>query len=85
MGADLSSSALLSIFLIMPLAFIFIEAFKRAEAYILFVTHPDSLAAMKLTLLVVFITVPLNTLFGVAAAWAVTKYEFRGKVCFDTD
>ncbi|GAA0132904.1 MULTISPECIES: sulfate ABC transporter permease subunit CysW [Bacillus] len=75
----------LSIFLIMPLAFIFIEAFKKgAEAYILFVTHPDSLAAMKLTLLIVFITVPLNTLFGVAAAWAVTKYEFRGKSLFMT-
>ncbi|MDU0814278.1 sulfate ABC transporter permease subunit CysW [Bacillus siamensis] len=75
----------LSIFLIMPLAFIFIEAFKKGEeAYILFVTHPDSLAAMKLTLLVVFITVPLNTLFGVAAAWAVTKYEFRGKSLFMT-
>ncbi|MFT7822746.1 sulfate ABC transporter permease subunit CysW [Bacillus siamensis] len=75
----------LSIFLIMPLAFIFIEAFKKgAETYILFVTHPDSLAAMKLTLLVVFITVPLNTLFGVAAAWAVTKYEFRGKSLFMT-
>src|SRR3546814_15872788 len=43
------------------------------------VAEPDALAAMKLTLLVAAITVPLNMIFGVTASWAITKFDFRGK------
>ncbi|PPA69036.1 sulfate ABC transporter permease subunit CysW [Jeotgalibacillus proteolyticus] len=78
----LISAALLflALFLVLPLTAIFIKAFEQGiDVYTASITHPDALSAIKLTLLVVVLTVPLNALFGVAAAWAITKFDFRGK------
>ncbi|WP_445492142.1 sulfate ABC transporter permease subunit CysW [Niallia sp. 03133] len=70
----------LSLFLVVPLAAIFVKAFDKGIAvYLAAISDPDSFAAIKLTLLVVAITVPINTIFGVIAAWALTKYQFKGK------
>lgn len=72
--------ALLSIFLLLPLIAIFIQAFEGGIAtFVAALTDPDAVSAIKLTLLVAAIAVPLNTVFGVAAAWAIAKFEFRGK------
>ncbi|WPK13360.1 sulfate ABC transporter permease subunit CysW [Lysinibacillus louembei] len=70
----------LALFLIVPLVFIFVKAFEQGAAvYFAAITESDALSAIKLTLLVVVITVPLNTIFGIAAAWCITKFHFRGK------
>lgn len=70
----------LALFLILPLITIFITAFQKGwQVYVAAITHPDALAAIKLTLIVVLITVPINAVFGVIAAWAITKFNFRGK------
>ncbi|CAN5215589.1 sulfate ABC transporter permease subunit CysW [soil metagenome] len=64
----------------LPLAIVFVEALKKGfEVAREKVLEPDALAAVRLTLLVAAICVPLNALFGLAAAWAVTKFDFRGK------
>jgi sulfate transport system permease protein len=64
----------------MPLAVVFVEAFSKGIAYYLqSLLDPYALAAMKLTLLTAAIVVPLNLVFGVCAAWAIAKFEFRGK------
>ncbi len=66
--------------LVMPLAAVFLEAFRKgSEAYFAAFHEPDALAAIRLTLLVTLIAVPLNTVFGLSAAWAITKFDFRGK------
>lgn len=76
-GVSLSFVAL---FLILPLVIIFSGALaKGLEAYRTSVVDPDSLSAIRLTLLVVVIAVPLNLIFGVAAAWSIAKFEFPGK------
>jgi len=65
---------------LLPLYTVFHDAFsKGAGAYLAAIREPDALAAIRLTLTVAAISVPLNAVFGVAAAWAVTKFEFRGK------
>lgn len=70
----------LGIFLALPLAVVFSEALAKGwQVYWASITEPDAIAAIKLTLLVVLITVPLNTVFGVATAWLIAKFEFRGK------
>lgn len=70
----------LSLFLLLPLIAIFVKAFEKGiDVYIASITHPDALAAIKLTFIVILIVVPLNTIFGVAAAWAITKFQFKGK------
>jgi sulfate transport system permease protein len=70
----------LSFLLFVPLIAIFIKAFEKgADVYLAAITESDALSAMRLTLLVTVIVVPLNTIFGIAAAWAVTKFRFRGK------
>ncbi len=70
----------LSVFLLMPLAAIFIKAFEKgADVYFASISDPGALAAIRLTLLVLAITVPLSAVFGIAAAWLVTKYDFKGK------
>ena len=70
----------LSIFLLVPLIFIFIKAFEQgASVYLAAITESDALAAIRLTLLVAVIAVPLNTVFGIAAAWLITKFQFKGK------
>ena len=64
----------------LPLALVFVEAFsKGAEAYLAAFNEPDALSAIRLTLLVAAIAVPINAAFGLAAAWAIAKFEFRGK------
>ena len=70
----------LTLFLFIPLISVFYEALKKgSDVYLAAITHPDALSAIKLTLTVAAIAVPLNLVFGVAAAWAIAKFEFRGK------
>ena len=69
-----------ALFLLLPLLVVLGEAFKQGVGtFFTAILEPDALAALKLTLLAVGISVPLNLVFGVAAAWCVSKYEFRGK------
>lgn len=66
--------------LLLPLATVFVEALRNGAAeYLAGINEPDAIAAIQLTLLVAAIAVPLNTVFGLAAAWAVAKFEFWGK------
>ena len=66
--------------LLFPLGAVIAEAFQRgAKVWWASISEPDAVAAIKLTLIVAAISVPLNTIFGVAAAWAISKFEFRGK------
>ena len=68
------------LFLVLPLVAVFVEALRKGVgAYLAALVEPDALAAIRLTLLVAAIAVPLNLVFGVAAAWAIAKFEFRGK------
>ncbi len=68
------------IFLLLPLVNVFVQALAKGWSfYLQSLLHPDSWAAIRLTLLVAGISVPLNVLFGLAAAWAIAKFEFRGK------
>lgn len=70
----------LSLFLFVPLITVFFEALKKGwDVYLAAVTEPDAVSAMKLTLIAAGIAVPLNLVFGVAAAWAIAKFDFRGK------
>ena len=70
----------LSLFLAIPLAAVFIEAFRRGvDLYFQAIVDPDAWSAIRLTLLVAAISLPFNLVFGVAAAWAITKFQFRGK------
>ncbi len=70
----------LSLFLIVPLVAVFTEALRKGfDTYITALTDPDALSSIKLTLIAAAIAVPLNLVFGVAAAWAIAKFEFRGK------
>lgn len=74
------SLAFLGLFLFLPLISVFVEAGARGwQAYRNAITEPDAVAAIRLTLLVAAIAVPLNVVTGIAAAWAVAKFEFRGK------
>jgi sulfate/thiosulfate transport system permease protein len=68
------------LFLLMPLIAVFVEALRKGwQAYIAALTDPDALSAIRLTLLTAAVAVPLNLVFGIAAAWAITKFDFRGK------
>ena len=70
----------LGFFLVLPLAAVFVEAFRKgAGAYFASFTDPDAHSAIKLTLTTAAIAVPANVLFGVAAAWAIAKFDFRFK------
>jgi sulfate transport system permease protein len=72
--------AFMLLFVLLPLIAVFAEAFRKGVAlYFEALREPDALAAIKLTLLIAAISVPLNLVFGVAAAWAIAKFEFRGK------
>jgi sulfate transport system permease protein len=67
-------------FLLLPLVVVFAEAFRKGwQAYVAALTDPDAVSAIRLTLTAAAIAVPLNVVFGIAAAWAITKFEFRGK------
>ncbi|HEV8315516.1 MAG TPA: sulfate ABC transporter permease subunit CysW [Burkholderiaceae bacterium] len=70
----------LSLFLFVPLAAVFFEAMKKGlGVYLAAIVEPDAWSAIQLTLLAAFISVPLNLVFGVAAAWSIAKFDFRGK------
>jgi sulfate transport system permease protein len=70
----------LGLFLFVPLAAVFSQALEKGVgAYFAAITEPDALAAIKLTLIAAGISVPLNLVFGLAAAWAIAKFDFRGK------
>jgi sulfate transport system permease protein len=74
------SFTFLALFLFLPLAAVFYEAFRKGiEAYFAGFANRDALSAIWLTVLVSLIAVPLNLVFGVAAAWAIAKFEFPGK------
>ena len=77
--------AFLALFLVAPLAAVFAQAFRKGfQAYIAALTEPDALTAIRLTLLVAAIAVPANLVFGVAASWAIAKFNFRGKAILIT-
>ena len=77
--------AFLLLFLLLPLAAVFAEALRQGwGAYLAGLQEPDAWAAIKLTLITALIAVPLNLVFGVAAAWCIAKYEFRGKAFLTT-
>jgi len=72
--------AFLTLFLFVPLATVFYEALKKGwGVYFAAIVEPDALSAVKLTLIAAFISVPLNLAFGIAAAWVIAKFDFRGK------
>jgi len=70
----------LGLFIVLPLVTVFVQALsKGVSVYLAAIREPDTLSAIKLSLLAAGIAVPLNLVFGVAAAWAVTKFQFKGK------
>jgi sulfate transport system permease protein len=72
--------AFLTLFLFVPLVTVFYEAFKKGwDVYLAAILEPDARSAIALTLLAAAISVPANLLFGVSAAWAIAKFDFRGK------
>jgi sulfate/thiosulfate transport system permease protein len=72
--------AFLTVFLFVPLVAVFVEALaKGVGVYLAAISEPDAAAAIRLTLLVAAISVPLNVVFGIAAAWSIAKFDFRGK------
>jgi sulfate/thiosulfate transport system permease protein len=72
--------AFFGIFLLMPLIVVFVEAFRGGwSGYVKAIDNPDALSAIGLTLMVAAIAVPANMIFGICAAWAIAKYEFKGK------
>src|SRR5262245_43972668 len=75
----------LAVFLVVPLVAVFAQALEKGwAAYTAALCEPMALAALTLTLLVALVAVPLNAVFGVAAAWAVAKFEFPGKTLLVT-
>lgn len=81
----LVSVAFLVLFLLLPLAAVFYEALRKGVGtYFTSLVEPDALAAIKLTLLVAAIAVPANVVFGLAASWAIAKFEFPGKSILNT-
>jgi len=74
------SLAFLAALLFAPLATVFVMAFEKGwRAYLASFSDPDTTAAIRLTLITALVVVPLNTLFGLSASWAMAKFEFRGK------
>jgi sulfate transport system permease protein len=73
------------LFLLLPLAAVFTEALRKGwEAYWTALQEPDALSAIRLTVITALIAVPMNLVFGVAAAWAIAKFEFKGKAFLTT-
>src|SRR5690606_41282158 len=69
-----------ALFLLLPLVTVFVEALRKGwETYLAALVDPEALAAVRLTLLTAAVAVPLNLVFGIAAAWAVAKFDFPGK------
>lgn len=79
------SMTFFTLFLLLPLIAVFVEAFRRGwGVYIAALSDPDALSAIRLTLIASAIALPLNLAFGIAAAWAVAKFDFRGKQLLTT-
>lgn len=77
--------AFMALFLVLPLAAVFAEALRKGwGAYLAALSEPEAWSAIRLTLLTACVAVPLNLLFGVTAAWAIAKHEFRGKAFLTT-
>ncbi|AOK31027.1 MULTISPECIES: sulfate ABC transporter permease subunit CysW [Burkholderia] len=77
--------AFLALFLVVPLAAVFVEALRKGIGFYLeSLTDPDAWSAITLTLSVAAIAVPLNLVFGVCASWAIAKFEFKGKALLTT-
>jgi sulfate transport system permease protein len=75
----------LTLFVLLPLVMVFAQAFSKGiSAYVAAVSEPEALSAIRLTLLVAAISVTLNLVFGVIAAWGIAKFEFRGKTLLIT-
>jgi len=76
----LTAMALLSLFVVAPLIVVFVNAFQKGlGGYWAAITEPDALAAIRLTLIAAAAAVPLNTFFGIVAAWSISKFDFPGK------
>ncbi len=76
----ISALLFLSLFLFVPLAAVFTEALRKGfDTYLAALIEPDAVSAIKLTLIAAAISLPLNLIFGIAAAWAIAKFEFKGK------
>jgi sulfate transport system permease protein len=76
----LAALAFLGLFLVVPLAAVFAQAFEQGwRAYLEALSTPDTKSAVLLTITVAVLAVPLNTLFGIAAAWAIARFHFPGK------
>ncbi len=74
-----------AVFLLLPLVNVFAQAFSKGwDVYWNALTNPDAWSAIKLTLIITLFCVPLNVFFGLAAAWAIAKFEFRGKALLIT-
>ena len=77
--------AYVALMLLLPLGAVLTQAFEQGvKVWLAAVIEPDARAAIRLTLTVAAISVPLNTIFGIAAAWAISKYDFRGKALLVT-
>jgi sulfate/thiosulfate transport system permease protein len=77
--------AFILLFLVLPLAAVFAEALRKGlGAFVQALREPDAWSAIRLTLLTAAIAVPMNLVFGIAAAWCIAKYEFRGKAFLTT-
>ena len=74
------SLSFFGLFLLLPLLAVFTEALRKGlDVYWQAITNPDTLSAIRLTLLAALVAIPLNVVFGIAAAWCITKFQFRGK------
>ncbi len=79
-GLTAIAVAFLALMLVLPLAAVFAEAFRRGvEPFLAALVEPDALSAVRLTLFVAAISVPANLLFGLVASWAIAKFQFKGK------
>ena len=79
-GLIFTALAFLFIFLLLPLVTVFVEALSKGlDVYVAALREPDAVSAIKLTLTVAAISVPLNIAFGIAAAWSIAKFDFPGK------
>jgi sulfate transport system permease protein len=77
--------AFLGVFVVLPLAVVFVQAFSKGwGVYVAAIRDPAALSAIKLTLLVTVIAIPLNLVFGVAAAWAIARFRFPGRTVLTT-
>jgi sulfate/thiosulfate transport system permease protein len=80
LGLIAGAFVFLALFLLVPLGLVFVEAFRRGwDVFTAALTDPYAVSAIKLTLFAAAVAVPLNTIFGIAAAWLITKFRFRGR------